>query len=327
MQQAEKKEDQSVFDDHKTQILLSKFFIGEIKILEPTYDSQTGYHYPEVEVIVGDPSLTEAFLNKLCDSGILERHLFDKVIICPECESSNISFRYCCPFCKSFKIEKSSLVEHVKCGYMDLEVNFRKGKKYVCPKCHEEMHTLDVDYRKAGVWCSCKSCGKSFDIPVSTHFCRNCHTTSTFEEASLEEVYSYTLEDTAQKTSSLSFFLVPAIRDLLVEQGLKVESPALVTGKSGAKHSFDITAKNDDESPKAIVIDVATSTGGVVSEQPVIALFAKVFDVTPEEAYLVAVPRLSENGKKMAELYNIHIIEAEKQEDVVKALKATFENK
>jgi len=325
MQKAEKKEKQEVFEDSASQALISKFLSGEIKVLKPTYDSRVGYHYPEVEAIVGEASLVEPFLKKLSESGVLERQLFDKIILCPKCDSSNISFRYCCPFCKSFEIEKSSLVEHVKCGYMDLEANFLKNNRYVCPKCHEEMRTPDVDYRKAGVWCSCKSCGKSFDIPVSSHFCRNCHEASTFEEASLEDVYSYTLKDTVRSSTSLSFFLVPAIRDLLAEQGLKVESPAFVVGKSGAKHSFDIVAQKGSGSRKNIVIDVATSSEGVVSEQPVIALFAKVFDVTPEKAYLIAIPRLSENAKKMAELYSIHVVEAENQNEAVKALKASLQ--
>jgi transcription elongation factor Elf1 len=324
MQKAEREEATEVFKDRATQILVSKFLGGEIKTLEPTYDSQVGYRYTEVEAIVGDASLVETFLKRLHDSGVLDRKLFDKIIVCPKCDSPNISIRYCCPFCKSFEIEKSSLVEHVKCGYMDLEANFRKDDKYLCPKCHEEMRTIDVDYRKAGVWCTCKSCGKSFDIPVSAHFCRSCHATSTFEDASLEDVYSYTLKDTMRKESSLSFFLVPAIRELLVGQGLKVESPAFVVGKSGAKHSFDIVAQRGSGSRKAIVIDVATSSEAVVSEQPVIALFAKVFDVTPEKAFLVAIPRLSENGKKMAELYSIRVVEAETQDEAVKALKATL---
>jgi hypothetical protein len=58
-----------------------------------------------------------------------------------------------------------------------------------------------------------------------------------------------------------------------------------------------------------------------VSEQPVIALFAKIFDVSPERAYLIAIPKLSENGKKMAELYKIRAIEAENQEEAIASLK------
>jgi len=58
-----------------------------------------------------------------------------------------------------------------------------------------------------------------------------------------------------------------------------------------------------------------------VSEQPVIALFAKIYDVSPEKAYLIAIPKMSENGKKMAELYNIKIIEAKNQKEAIKQLK------
>lgn len=321
MQKTEKKETQELFQDRNTQILISKFLNSEIQTLEPTFDPQSGYRYPFVEAIVGDASPVESFLGRLYEAGILERKLFDKLILCPACTSANVTFRYCCPFCKSYDIQKSSLVEHVKCGYMDLEGNFKQGNKYVCLKCHEEMRKLDVDYRKAGVWCSCKECGKSFDIPVSEHFCRNCHATSTFEEASIKDVYSYTLKDSVKNEYSMNWLLLSPIKDFLVQQGLTVESPAFLKGKSGANHSFDIVAYKGDEAQKVIVVDLATSNETVVSEQPVIALFAKIFDVSPERAYLIAVPKLSENGKKMAELYSIHAIEAKNQKEAITSLR------
>ena len=321
MQKTDKKETLELYRDHNTQIFLSKFLSGEIKTLEPVYDPSSGYRYPVIENIVGDASRVEPFLSKLYQAGILEKQLYDKVIFCPKCGSVNVSFRYCCPFCKSYDIQKSSLIEHVKCGYMDVESNFRKGDKYVCPKCHEELRKIDVDYRKAGVWCTCKECSKSFDIPVSEHFCRNCHANSTFEEAQIKDVYSYTLKDSVREESSLNWLLVAPIREFLVKEGLKVESPAFLKGKSGANHSFDIVAYKDPASRKVIVIDLAKSTENVVSEQPVIALFAKIFDVSPERAFLIAIPRLSENGKKMAELYSIHAIEAKNQDEAVEALK------
>jgi Thaumarchaeal output domain 1 len=326
MQKSEKKGMFELDQDRNSQVLLSKFLSGEIKTLEPVYDLQGGYRYPLIEEILGDASQVDSFLSKLSDSGILKKTLFDKVIICPKCSSTNISFRYCCPFCKSFDIQKSSLVEHVKCGYMDLEKNFRQGDKYVCPKCHEEMRKIDVDYRKAGVWCTCINCSKSFDIPVSEHFCRNCNATSTFEEASIKEVYSYTLSKDVKADSFQSLFLITPIQEFFVKEGFTVMSPASLKGKSGANHSFDIIAhKGDVDDPQGmIVVDLATSTGDVVSEQPVIALFAKVFDVSPEKAYLIAIPKLNENGKRMAELYNIHTIEVENPKEATNALKESL---
>jgi len=323
MQRAGKKETIGLYRDRNVQMLLSKFLSGEVEMLEPVYDSQVGYRYPIVEAIVGEESQVAPFLNKLQEAGILEKELYDKIIFCPKCGSASVSTRYCCPFCKSFDIQKSALVEHVKCGYMDIEDKFCKGDTYVCPKCNEDLRKIDVDYRKAGIWCVCRECKKSFDTPVPMHFCRNCGETSTFEEVIIKDVYAYALKENVTAESSINLFLVSAIREFLIKERLNVESPGLLRGKSGANHSFDIVAYPADKS-QTIVVDLAMSTGPIVSEQPVIALFAKIFDVSPEKSYLIAIPKLSENGKKMAELYKIQAIEAKNQEEAIASLEASL---
>jgi hypothetical protein len=313
-----------LYKQRNTQILLDKFLSSEISELQPTYDLKLGYRYPTVEAIVGDTASAEGFLKKLHDAGVLERKLFDKGITCPKCNSASVSVHYCCPYCKSFDIQRSSLIEHVKCGYMDVEENFRKGGKLICPKCHDELRKLDVDYRRAGIWCVCTDCGKSFDIPVTGLFCRDCHTNFTFEDAVIRDVYSYRLKEEAKQEASLGWVLVTPIKEFLSQIGLEVEGPAFLKGKSGANHMFDVVAKSKDAARKVTVIDLATSSEGVVSEQPVIALFAKIFDVSPNQAYLIAIAKVNENGKKMAELYNIRIIEAKDQKEAIRSLAATI---
>lgn len=302
-----------LYKDQNTQFFLNKFISGEISELEPVYNCKLGYHYPSVEAIVGNASEAETFLNRLYEAGILERKLYDKVIYCPKCGSANVSIRYCCPYCKSFDISKSALIEHVKCGYMDVEDNFRKGKKLVCPKCNEELKKPDVDYRKAGVWCNCKECGKSFDIPVATHFCREKSTTFTFEDAIIKDVYVYRLKEEAKKEFFEDLGLVVPIQEVLTKKGFTVEMRGSIKGRSGASHTFDVIVYRSGKR-KPIVIDLAKSTDDTVSEQPIIALFAKIFDVSPLASYLIAIPKLSENGKRMAKLYKIGIVEAEDQD-------------
>jgi transcription elongation factor Elf1 len=316
-----KAERADLYKDRNTQVFLSKFLSGEMSELEPVYDPKVGYRYPIVEAILGGGSNAEDFLNKLHDAGVLKRKLYDKIMYCPKCGSANISARYCCPYCKSFDIQKSSLIEHVKCGYMDVEENFQKDNKLLCPKCHDELKKLDIDYRKAGIWCTCKECNKSFDIPITAHFCRNCHANSNFEDTAIKDVYSYSLKEEVKEEVSLDWVVITPIRDFLRDNGFEVESPAFLKGKSGANHVFDIAAFKDGMTRKVTVIDLATSTDAVVPEQPIIALFAKVYDVSPDNAYLIAIPELSENGKKMAELYNIQIIEAKSQKEAIRALK------
>jgi hypothetical protein len=204
---------------------------------------------------------------------------------------------------------------------MDVEENFQRGDRLICPKCQGELKKLDVDHRRAGVWCSCKECSKSFDIPVTAHFCRDCHADSNFEDAVIKDVYTYSLNEDVKEEVSLDWVVITPVCDFLRDNGFHVESPAFVKGKSGANHVFDIAAFKDEITRKVTVIDLATSMKGAVPEQPVIALFAKIYDVSPNQAYLIAIPELSENGKKMAELYNIQVVEAKTQKETIKTLK------
>jgi len=309
-----------VYRDHRAQLILGKFLSGEIDKLTPIFDPKHGYTYPLVEAVVGEPAATEDFLNRLHEIGILRREVIDKVISCHKCGSSSVSVRYCCPYCKSFNVKKSSLVEHIQCGYIDVEDRFRQKDKLVCPRCHNELTKPDVNYRKAGVWCACNDCSKNFDIPVTSHFCRECKNVFVFEDAIYRDVYSYTLNQDVIKEAGVGFVLVAPLREFMQSLGFNVESPGFLKGKSGASHMFDIASWRGGTTRQVIVIDLATSGEGEVSEQAIIAMFAKVYDVTPDRAILVAIPRMSENGRKLAALYKIELVEGRNQKEALKAL-------
>ncbi|MEA2090002.1 MAG: zinc ribbon domain-containing protein [Thermoproteota archaeon] len=320
MPKVSKIERAELYKESLIQLFLNKFVSGELEKLTPVYDPKQGYKYSVVEAVVGEPSLVNEFLNRLYKAGILVRELYDKVVRCPSCGSANVSIRYCCPHCGSFDIKKSALIEHVECGYIDVEEKFREEDKLVCPRCKKQLTKPDVDYRRAGVWCTCNECGRSFDIPVPSHFCRDCHRKFTFENCAYEDVYSYSLSEEARKEAAFGGVMIAPIREFLREHGFKVETPGFLKGKSGASHMFDITAFRKGQAEDMAVIDLA-STEDVVSEQPIIAMFAKIFDVEPNKAYLVAVPKVSDNGKKMAKLYKIELIEAKDQKEAIRALK------
>jgi len=324
MAKASKAERTEAFKDHRAQLVLSKFLSGELTKLDPVYDPAYGYRYPVIESVIGDPKATEEFLTHLYELGILKREIFDKIINCLSCGSVNVSIRYCCPYCKSFNIKKSALIEHIPCGYIDTEDRFKKEDKLVCPRCHTELNKPDVNYRKAGIWCSCNDCSKSFDIPVPSHFCRACKKGFTFEEALYKDVYSYSLNKEIMKEAGMGYILVAPIREFLQSRGFTVESPSFLKGKSGASHMFDVAASRGDITRNVIVIDLAMSADEPVSEQSIIAMFAKVYDVVPEKACLIAIPKMSESGRKLAELYNIHLIEAKDQKEAMKALEAAI---
>ena len=324
MPKASKKQRAKVYRDRNVQLLLSKFMSGELNKLEPVYDPKFGYTYPIVEKIVGDAKSANEFLTQLFEVGVLKRELFDKFVPCLHCSSANVSVHYCCPYCKSFRIEKSSLIEHVSCGYIDAEERFRKKGKLVCPKCRKTLTKLDVDYVKAGAWCICGECGKSFDIPVVSHFCRDCHRDFTFVDALYKNVYSYSLSEDVMQEAALSWTLIAPIKEFLERGGFKVESPGFLKGKSGTSHMFDVTAFRGGKGQNVTVIDLAASTGDVVPEQTVIAMFAKVYDIAPDRACLVAIPKMSRDGKRLAKLYKIKLIEAKNYKEAIKSLKTSI---
>lgn len=322
MPKASKKELLKLYKDHKVQLLISKFVSDELDVLNPIYDPKQGFRYPVIDEIVGNSSRTEKFLQEMFEGGVLERKLYDKIVYCPSCSSANLSVHYTCPHCKSFDVKKSSLVEHIKCGYIDTEDHFQRDGKLVCPRCNKELTSPDLDYHKAGVWCTCNQCGKSFDIPVPAHFCRECQENFTFDDAIYKDVYSYSLTPEAAKTATLGCVLTIPIIEFLEDLGFTVESPGFLNGKSGTRHMFDLTAVSAGKRKNITAIDFATSTDDVVSEQSVIAMFAKIFDATPDRACLVAIPKMSENGRKLASLYKINLIEAKNQSTAIDSLKA-----
>ena len=318
MSKASKDQRVKLYKDHNVQLLISKFVSGELSKLNSVYDPKYGYRYPVVDAIVGDPSSTDELLQSLFEAGVLKRELYDKIVYCPSCNTADVSIHYCCPHCKSFDVRKSALIEHIQCGYIDTEEKFRKNDKLVCPRCRKELTKPGVDYHKAGVWCTCNECSKSFDIPVPAHFCRDCHRNFSFEESLYKDVYSYSLTPEAMKEATLGWILITPIREFLESRGFEVKSPGFLKGKSGASHMFDITASPTGVERNITVIDLATSTDDSASEQPVIAMFAKIYDVSPDRACLIAIPRMSENGKKLSALYKIKLVEAKDQKEVIK---------
>jgi len=135
-------------------------------------------------------------------------------------------------------------------------------------------------------------------------------------------VYSYSLNKEIMKEAGMGYILVAPIREFLQSRGFTVESPGFLKGKSGASHMFDVAASRGDITRNVIVLDLATSAEELVSEQSIIAMFAKVYDVAPDKAYLIAIPKMSESGKKLADLYNIQLIEAKDQKEAMAILEA-----
>jgi predicted RNA-binding Zn-ribbon protein involved in translation (DUF1610 family) len=312
----------ALYQDPSVQLLIGKFVRGEIVELTPSFDLDQTVRYSEVEEVVdGDAGVAKQLVQKLWDVGIFKRKFYEKVLVCPSCLSPNVSNDYVCPNCNSIDIERKTLLEHTACGNIDSVDNFLVDGGLLCPKCHKELIEAGADYQKLGAWFQCTQCGKRSDMPSPIHRCRNCGHIFTIRDTGFVNVYAYRLSTEAEEEFKRSYLVMKPIGLVLEDFQFKVEMPGQIAGRSGALHRFDAVATKG--SSEVVVLDVIASDKEI-DEVPIASMYAKVFDVTPSQSILIAIPGLTERAKKLASLYRISIIEAETSQQAAERIKDKF---
>lgn len=277
----------------------------------PQVDSTTGEHiYADI------PESTGNLLPELESVGILEKYLLDKVPSCPQCETSNFSVAYVCPYCQAHDIERGMTVEHYACGHIDLESNFKRGFQLICPKCSRPLKLIGTDYRKIGTDYHCNSCNKFFDIPLIEFSCRKCRKNSKPEEVTLNPLYAYKLNANLRGELVAHCTLETQFTDVLKKSGFEITAPMVVTGLSGIEHTFDLHAWREGAD---IMLDFV-SAGSEIGPEEIAAFFAKIYDTKPRRAILVAMPKLSQAAQKLSAMYNVEIIAAEIVAELIEKL-------
>lgn len=98
--------------------------------------------------------------------------------------------------------------------------------------------------------------------------------------------------------------------DYLQKRGYEVEQEAVVRGKSGADHTFDMLATRDDGiTLHRIAVGIEVS-GEPISLEKVFAFDDKAYDCTILNKVFIAVPNLRPEGKRFAERQRIAVFEA-----------------
>ncbi len=290
--------------------------------LVPTFDLEHTARYPEVEAALdGESEAARQLVERLWDAGILKRKFLEKVLVCPACLSANVSNDYVCPNCNSIDIERKTLLEHTACGKIDSVDNFLVEGGLLCPKCNKELVEAGGDYQKLGAWFQCSQCGKRSDIPSPIHRCRSCGHIFTIKDTGFVALYTYRLSADSEEEFKRTYVVMKPIGSILEEFQFRVEMPGQIAGRSGAVHRFDAVATKG--ASEVIVLDVMASEGPI-GEVPVASLYAKVFDVSPTQAILVAIPGISDKARKLASLYKISVIEALNSEEAAMRLKERF---
>jgi len=284
---------------------------GKEEIL-PTHDPIFGFRYKIVEAAYDEnvsPAEAEELLERLYHLEILEKSSFDTVSACPVCGSTSLTLHYRCPKCTGRHIVKTGLTEHVPCGNIDERDKYDRGHLLpACPKCGARL--VEGEYRDMGLWYICRECGEKFEHPNLDLICRKCDNRFTIPTATVREISKYALSPDKEQEIRQNVTSLESINELLTELGFSVEMPASAIGeKSGIQHNFSLIAKKklgDREN----IIAVDHAVGEIeVGASPLILYTYKISEVKVDLPIFVAIPKLSETAKRIAQGYNLLIIE------------------
>lgn len=295
--------------------------------IAPTLSYELGVCYEVIsrEVKKDDKEIAE-ILEELSNLKILEREISGNLCVCPVCGAHKILVELRCPFCKSAKLVKGVMVEHIRCGHVDLEERFKSGGRYICPKCNKPLTAIGVDYRKPGLVYKCLDCGSLSPTAGKHYLCVKGHS---FEEHNviIKPVYTYRFNPDNRFLVEKELIEFDSVLNSFREAGWLIQSPASIEGESGVQHEFSFsiwfTQSSADGRWPDLVADHYAEVDVVGSTQ-LLALQAKAMDVHSKEKIVVAMPRLDDNAKLLARGFGINVVEGLSVEEVKQKLKQTL---
>jgi hypothetical protein len=159
--------------------------------LAPSADpnAERGYAYvaPDADV--------ERDLSLLAKRNYLETRFFDRISLCPKCQSHHLNVREICPGCRRAHLTSEGLLHHFRCGYAGIPSEFLPAAdgSYLCPKCNCKMHHIGVEYDRLGKAFVCRGCGLISENPPVEAVCFACGAHTAAENLVSTIVFSYVL--------------------------------------------------------------------------------------------------------------------------------------
>ena len=294
--------------ERPTQMLLREFLEGGKENILPIYDPSLGFTYPAIDLLLENsvPAQTATeFLDHLTELSILNKTFHDSIATCPNCESTTITTHYRCPKCKKHNIAKTSLTEHIPCGYIAEKEQFTQNR---CPKCGETIKAKQ--YRDMGRWYICRECNEKFERPEFDLICRKCDTSFTIEKVNLKEISKYSINSSRIKEIRQNVTSLESLSKLLTSIGFTVEVPGTAIGeRSRMQHHFSVIAKKQHLDREIVVgIDHAVADEEVQASALILYVY-KTSEVKVDFPIFVAVPKISETARKIAVGNGIMLIE------------------
>jgi len=303
-------------DPHALRLLRSMIG-GQLPVISPKIGMDVTY--PRVEEVARISSdRASELIHDLWEQGYLERRFSTTVYRCPHDRTTSLRPRLYCPSCQSEDIERVPLIEHMICGHIDIERNFKKGEDLQCPKCGRKLNQIGVDYRRPGFAYSCPSCGEFHPAPLEKWSCNFADHIFQIEDAIPEKLYSYTLNEEGKGEILRIFEYIQPIKEVYEKCGFEAESFHQVTGTSGVSHLVDVYAETNSMNPIKSITKVLTD-GGIKPEE-VLKHYAISLDIKASKTILIAHPKLDRESEVYSQNLGLMVIEGEDFDEILQKL-------
>lgn len=145
----------------------------------PQEGSSLGYVIPIFNLFyeLGMYKLSEyiIFYQSMLEKGYISTVRFiNKIYLCPDCLHSHLLYIESCPQCHSSSIKSEEVIHHFRCANISPEHTYNFGGQLRCPKCHQLLRHIGVDYDRPSTVYTCNSCSNNFLQPQMKAVCTSC---------------------------------------------------------------------------------------------------------------------------------------------------------
>jgi len=277
--------------------------------IRPFIDYTEGHVFYPVLSEIGETQNNVSYLDDLVSDGILSKHIYEKLIVCPiHPNVFSSSMRLYCPKCTSMNVEKLNLFEHKKCGYIAESRNFDFSniEHSICPACQKEIKNFEKEIRVPAMWYQCEDCKEKFDNAVVKLHCRKHDHDFDTNSGKFITTFCYKLKNSDISNISDTTQIKDELVKLLCGFNFTAELNSLVKGKSGNMHEIPIFGKSKSNDDSILIFIKNQSTG--VDESDMNSILIPKLDIEPKNTLLVTVSDVKEGVETMAKHYGINLI-------------------
>ena len=115
------------------------------------------------------------FNHLLVELGYAKKKKFlERIHLCPHCYNSYLLFMECCPKCQSSHLKEEPVLHHFRCANISPESSYAYDGDLRCPKCHQFLRHIGVDYDRPSNVYTCQECNHTFLHTQMKVYCSSC---------------------------------------------------------------------------------------------------------------------------------------------------------